>query len=53
MGAEFDEGSQRSFITQDLASSLALQPYQRENINISSFGANRHWNRHHDQLIDQ
>ena len=44
----FDEGSQRSFITQDLASSLALQPYQREDINISSFGANCHLNRQID-----
>ena len=33
-----DEGSQRSFITQDLAKSLALQPHTQEKINISSFG---------------
>ena len=38
----FDEGSQRSFITQDLVNSLELQPYQCEDINISSFGANCH-----------
>ena len=44
----FDEGSQRSFITQGLASSLALQPYQHEDINISSFGANSHLNRQTD-----
>ena len=36
----FDEVSQRSFIIQDLACSLVLQPYQQEDINISSFGAN-------------
>ena len=41
----FDEGSQRSFITQGLASSLALKPYQHEDINISSFGANCNLNR--------
>ena len=34
-----DEGSQRSFVIQDLAKSLALQPSSRERINISSFGA--------------
>ena len=33
-----DEGSQRSFVTQELANSLALQPYTQERINISSFG---------------
>ena len=44
----FDEGSQRSFITQDLANSLVLQPYQCEDINISSFGANCHLNRQID-----
>ena len=36
----FDEGSQRSFITQALATSLASKPMQHEDINISSFGAN-------------
>jgi len=35
-----DEGSQRSFITKELASSLALKPKQFEDVNISSFGAN-------------
>ena len=35
----FDEGSQRSFITQDLADALALQPYHTEDITVSSFGA--------------
>ena len=32
-----DEGSQRSFVTQDLARTLALQPSGQEAINISSF----------------
>jgi len=35
----FDEGSQRSFISQDLSSKLGLQPYDRESILLSSFGA--------------
>lgn len=35
----FDEGAQRSFITQDLADELQLQPTGHENISISSFGA--------------
>ena len=47
----FDEGSQRSFITHDLANSLELQPYKREDINISSFGANCHLNRQMDVVM--
>ena len=35
----FDEGAQCSFITQDLADELQLQPTSHENISISSFGA--------------
>ena len=35
----FDEGAQRSFISQALASSLRLCPKRTENIYISSFGA--------------
>ena len=35
----FDEGAQRSFITQDLADELQLQPTGHENISVSSFGA--------------
>ena len=35
----FDEGAQRSFITQDLADALQLQSTGHENISISSFGA--------------
>ena len=34
-----DEGSQRSFVTSDLAKQLALQPIGQETINISHFGA--------------
>ena len=34
-----DEGSQRSFVTEDLVKSLGLQPYSQERINISSFGS--------------
>ena len=36
----FDEGSQRSFVTKALVNTLELQPYQQENINFSTFGAN-------------
>ncbi|XP_065895716.1 uncharacterized protein [Dysidea avara] len=35
----FDEGAQRSFITQNLADKLHLQPTSHENISVSSFGA--------------
>jgi len=35
----FDEGAQRSFITQQLASLLHLQPTHRETMSVSSFGA--------------
>lgn len=34
----FDEGSQRSFLTRDLAETLCLQPTGKENICISSLG---------------
>ena len=34
-----DEGSQRSFVTEDLVKSLALQPCSQERITISSFGS--------------
>jgi len=34
-----DEGSQRSFVTSDLAKQLVLQPIGQEMINISHFGA--------------
>ena len=36
----FDEGSQRSFVTKALPNALKLQPYHKEDINLSSFGAN-------------
>ena len=35
----FDEGAQRSFITQQLADELHLQPTSHEAISVSSFGA--------------
>ena len=35
----FDEGSQRSFITEELANTLAVQSYHKEDITVSSFGA--------------
>ena len=35
----FDEGSQRSFLTRDIADMLLLQPTGKEDICISSFGA--------------
>ena len=41
----FDEGSQRSFITQDLAKTLALQPFCKEDLTVSSFGAQCQVNR--------
>ena len=34
----FDEGAQRSFITQELADQLQLQPINYEHISVSSFG---------------
>jgi len=40
----FDEGSQRSFITEALAKILALQPQRKEDITISSFGAQYQFN---------
>ena len=35
----FDEGSQRSFISMELANKLNLQPQTRENVSLTSFGA--------------
>ena len=35
----FDEGAQRSFISQEFANKLQLQPIRHENICVSSFGA--------------
>ena len=37
----FDEGSQRSFIAQELADSLLLKPHKRENISLAAFGASQ------------
>ncbi|XP_065911194.1 uncharacterized protein [Dysidea avara] len=41
-----DEGSQRSFVTEELASILDLQPYSKELLTISSFGT-KHPVSHH------
>ncbi|XP_065900135.1 uncharacterized protein [Dysidea avara] len=41
----FDEGSQRSFITEELANTLAVQSYRKEDITVSSFGAQCQLNR--------
>ena len=35
----FDEGAQQSFITQELADTLQLQPTRQELITVSTFGA--------------
>ena len=37
----FDEGSQHSFITQELADSLLLKPYKMEVISLAAFGASQ------------
>ena len=37
----FDEGSQRSFITQELADSLLLKPHKMEDISLAAFGASQ------------
>ena len=47
----FDEGSQRSFLTEKLASELALQPHKFENISLSSFGADRPLHKHMDAVM--
>ena len=41
----FDEGSQQSFITEALASTLALRPHHKEDLTIASFGAQRQFNK--------
>ena len=41
----FDEGSQRSFITETLTNTLALQPDRKKDITISSFGEQRELNK--------
>ena len=37
----FDEGSQRSFLTQELANLLSLKPYKREYISLATFGVSQ------------
>jgi len=41
----FDEGLHRSFITEALANTLTLQPHCKEDITISSFGAQHQLNK--------
>ena len=41
----FDEGSQRSFIAEELANTLAVQSYRKEDITVSSFEAQCQLNR--------
>lgn len=38
----FDEGSQRSFISQDMVTKLQLQPTTTETLNVASFGKTEH-----------
>ena len=42
----FDEGAQRSFITQELAAKLNLQPHGKDNISLASFGSKSSTQRH-------
>ena len=44
----FDEGSQRSFLTQDMADVLSLKPHHKENISLSSFGSKHSLNKWSD-----
>ena len=41
----FDEGSQRSFLTQDMADVLSLKPHHKEDISLSSFGSKHSLNK--------
>lgn len=41
----FDEGSQRSFITEDLARALSLTPHHKEDVHLSSFGSRQPLNK--------
>ena len=42
----FDEGAQRSFITENLAQKLNLKPHRTEKITIAGFGENNQSVRH-------
>ena len=42
----FDEGAQRSFITQEMAKNLNLKPRQTESLSISGFGETKRKVRH-------
>ena len=41
MNILFDEGSQKSFLTEKLTTMLFVTPHQSENINLSSFGSSQ------------
>ena len=41
----FDEGSQRSFLTQELADLLSLKPHKKEDISLAAFGASHPCNK--------
>ena len=47
----FDEGSQRSFLTEKLASELALQPHKFESISLSAFGTDRPLHKRMDAVM--
>ena len=47
----FDEGSQRSFLTEKLVSELAVEPYRSENINLSSFGSDKPLHKRMDSVL--
>ena len=49
----FDEGSQRSFLTEKLVSELALTPHKSEHISLSSFGADRPLYKQMDAVLFQ
>ena len=47
----FDDHAQRSFVTQDLATKLNLQPYGKDNICLASFGLKSSTHRNLDMGI--
>ena len=47
----FDEGAQRSFITQELAKKLNLQPYGKDKISLASFGSKSSTHRNLDMGV--
>ena len=47
----FDEGSQRSFLTEKLATTLVVTPHRSEKINLSSFGSSQPLYRRMDSVL--